>query len=101
MNLCSDWSDFIACLPNLEAIYATQEQRMFIQRQGENPREDEVSIDASHMALVAMASSAAALEYCVFWCKVGRIQVHCQVKNNQFKPFFFMKISAHKFSGGE
>ena len=96
----------------MEAIYPTQKQRPFIQRHGENPRENEVSIDgenpredevsidgenpredevcidASHVALVAMASSAAALEYGVFLCKVGRIQVHCQVKNNQFKPFF-------------
>ena len=72
----------------MEAIYATQEQRPFIQRQGENPREDELSIDAAHMALVAMASSAAALEYGVFSCKVGRIQAHCQAKNNQLKPFF-------------
>ena len=72
-------------------IYATQEQRTFIQRQGENPREDEVCIDVdvSHMALVAMVSSAAALEYAVFSCKVGRIQVHCQAKNNRFKPFFY------------
>ena len=72
----------------MEAIYATQEQRPFIQRQGENPREDELSIDAAHMALVAMASSAAALEYGVFSCKIGRIQAHCQAKNNRFKPFF-------------
>ena len=53
------------------------------------------------MALVAMASSAAAIEYSVFSCKVGRIQVHYQAKNNRFKPFFLMKISAQKFSGGE
>ena len=66
----------------------TQEQRTFIQRQGENLREDEVFIDVSHVALVAMASSATALEYGVFWCKVGLIQVHCQAKNNRFKPFF-------------
>ena len=66
----------------------TQEQRTFIQRQGENPREDEVSIDVSHVALVAMASSATAIEYGVFSCKVGRIQVHYQAKNNRFKPFF-------------
>ena len=72
----------------MEAIYATQEQRPFIQRQGENPPEDELSIDAAHMALVAMASSAAALEYGVFSCKVGRIEAHCQAKNNRFKPFF-------------
>ena len=82
------------------AIYSTQQQRMFIQRQGENRREDEVSIDVSNMALIAMASSAAALEYGVFSCKVGRIQVHCQEKHNRFKPFF-MKISAQKYSGGE
>ena len=66
----------------------TQEQRPFIQRQGENSREDEVSIDASHMALVPMASSATALEYGVFSCKVGHIQVHCQAKNNRFKQLF-------------
>ena len=66
----------------------TQEQRTFIRRQGENLREDEVSIDALHMALVAMASSAAALEYDMFSCKVCCIQVHCQAKNNRFKPFF-------------
>ena len=54
----------------------TQEQRLFVQRHGENPREDEVSIDASQVALVAMVLSAAALEYSVFSCKVGRIQVH-------------------------
>ena len=29
------------------AIYPTQPQRMFIQRPGENAREDEISIDAS------------------------------------------------------
>ena len=45
----------------------TPEQRMFIQRQGENLREDEVSIDASHVALVTLASSAAA--HGVFSCK--------------------------------
>ena len=62
----------------------TQEQRTFIHRYGENPREDEVSIDTSHMALVALASSATALEYGVFSCKIGRIQAHCQAKNNRF-----------------
>ena len=41
------------------------------------------------MALVAMASSAAALEYGVFSCKVGRTEAHCQAKNNRFKPFFY------------
>ena len=40
------------------------------------------------MALVAMASSAATIEYSVFSCEVGRIQVHYQAKNNRFKPFF-------------
>ena len=87
----------------LEAIYATQEQRTFIQRQGENPREDKVSIDASHMALVAMASSATALEYGVFSCKVGHIQVHCYSARWKITDLshFFTKISAHKFSGGE
>ena len=95
---CSEFLHFfIACLPNLEAIYATQEQRTFIQRQGENPREDEVSIDASHMALVAMASSAAALDYGVFSCKVGRIQAHCQEKNNRFKPFFLNENQRPEF----
>ena len=72
----------------MEAIYATQEQRPFIQRYGENPREDELSIGAARLALVAMASSAAVLEYGVFSCKVGRIEAHCQEKNNRFKPFF-------------
>ena len=62
---------------------------MFIQRQGENQQEDEVSNDASYMARIGMASSWAALEYGVFSCKVGHIQVYCQAKNNRFKPFFF------------
>ena len=90
----------MACLPYMEAIYLTQQQRMFIQRQGENRREHKVSIDAS-MALIAVASSATAFGFSVFSCKVGRIQVHCQAKNNLFKLLFFMKISAQKFSGGE
>ena len=66
-------------------IYLTQQWRMFIQKQGENRREDEVPIDASYVAFMAMASLAAALE---FLCKEGCIQVHCQVQNKQFKPFF-------------
>ena len=60
---------------------------MFIQRHAENPRENEVSIDASHMALIATASSATVLEYAMFLCKAGRIQVYCQAKNNRFKYF--------------
>ena len=73
---------------------------MFIQRQGENPREDEVSNNASYMALIAMDSSAAPLEYSVFSCKIGRTQVHCQAKNKRFKQFL-MKIGAQMFSVGE
>ena len=82
----------------MEGIYSTQQQRMFIQRQRENRHKDEISIDASYMALIAMASSAAVLEYSMFLCKVGRVQVHCQTKNNEV---FFMKISAQKFTESE
>ena len=87
---------FCSLFTIFEAIYSTQQQRMSIQRQGENRREDKVSNYASYMALITLALSAAVLEYGMFLCKVGRIKVHCQVKS-----LFFNEIGAEKFSGGE
>ena len=88
-----EFKALIDCSPYLEAIYLTQQQRMFIQRQGENPREDKVSNDVSYMAFIAMAPSTTTLEYNVFSCKIGAFRSTAWWKITDLSQFL-MKISA-------